>query len=424
MLDFTIKIKHFNNLRKDDIMPRAKKKASSGEGSIFKAKDGKWRASITIGKDPLTGKQKKQWFYGKSEKEVREKKLKALSQIQNGDYIEPSKMTVEQWLHTWLWEYKKIKLQRTTFESYEYIIRIHILPLLGKKQLIKLKADDLQKLYNNKLKSGRIDGQGGLSNRSVKYIHIIMRQALSQAIKNGLLIKNVAEATNPPKLIKKEMRVLSLEEQKKFTAAIGNERLRSLFILAPNCGAREGEILALKWNDIDFQQNKIRIDETMKRVKTFDPSKNKTEIIFKTPKSASSNRIIDVPKLVINELLQHKIRQNKEKLKLGNSYTDKNLVFCTELGNPIDISSLMRVYRRILKRSGINTKGVTFHTLRHVYGSRLNDLNVDPKTIQSLMGHSSIKTTMDIYVHSSEEKHKEAAEKMNSLLDNQLKLLK
>lgn len=398
-----------------------RRKASNGEGSIFKDKNGKWRASITIGKDPITGRQKKQWFYGKSEKEVREKKLKALAQIQNGDYIEPSKITLEQWLHTWLWDYKKMKIQATTFESYEYVIRIHINPTLGKNQLNKLRAEDLQKLYNSKLKCGRLDGEGGLSNRSVKYIHTIMVQALTQAVKSGLLIKNIAEATDPPKLVKKEMRVLSIEEQEMFISAIENERLRALFILAPNCGAREGEILALKWDDIDFEKNKIRIDETIKRVKTFDASKNKTELVLKTPKTSSSNRNIDIPPLVMQELHQHKIRQNEEKLKAGQLYKDNNLVFCTDLGNPIDVSNLMRVYKRILKRSGIDIRGVTFHTLRHVYGSRLNDLDVNPKTIQSLMGHSSIKTTMDIYVHPSEEKQKEAANKMNTLFGKLLK---
>ncbi|URZ02810.1 tyrosine-type recombinase/integrase [Clostridium felsineum] len=123
----------------------------------------------------------------------------------------------------------------------------------------------------------------------------------------------------------------------------------------------------------------------------------------------------------MQELLQHKIRQNKEKLRLGSTYVDNALVFCTDLGKPIDVSTLMRVYRRLFKRSSVNLEEVTFHTLRHVYESRLNDLNVDPKTIQSLMGHSSIKTTMDAYVHSSEEKHKEATDKMNSLFDKQLK---
>lgn len=314
-----------------------------------------------------------------------------------------------------------MKLQNTTFESYEYVIRAHILPLLGKKQLNKLRAEELQKLYNNKLNSGRLDGQGGLSNRSVNYIHIIMRQALAQAIKNGFIIKNVAEATTPPKLIKRDMRVLTVQEQEKFTIAIGNERLRALFILAPNCGAREGEILALKWDDVDFQENKIRIDETVKRVKTFNSSNHKTELIFKNPKTSSSNRSIDIPQLVMAELYQHKIRQNEEKLKAGSLYNDNNLVFCTELGKTIDVSNLMRVYRRILKRSGIDITGVTFHTLRHVFGSRLNDLNVDPKTIQSLMGHSSIKTTMDVYVHPSEEKQKEAADKMNSLYAKMIK---
>lgn len=398
----------------------SRRKGPNGEGSIFKDKKGKWRASITIGKDPSTGNQKKQWFYGKSEKEVRDKKLKALYQLQNGDYIEPSKLNLEQWLNIWLWDYKKLKLQSTTFESYEYIIRTHILPSLGKKQLVKLKSEELQKLYNNALQTGRLDGKGGLSSRTVRYIHIIIRQSLSQAIKNGILIKNVAEATTIPKLVKKEMRVLSMKEQKKFINAIGHERLRALFILAPSCGAREGEILALKWDDINFEKNKIRIDETVKRVKTFNSSENKTKIIFKKPKTSSSNRIIDIPKVAMHELYNHKKRQFEEKLKAGNLYNDNNLVFCTDLGKPIDVSNLMRVYKRILKRSGINTKGI-FHTLRHVYGTRLNDLDTDPKTIQSLMGHSSIKTTMDIYVHPSEEKHIEAANKMNALLDTLLK---
>lgn len=398
----------------------SKRKASNGEGSIFKDKKGRWRASITIGKDALTGMQKKQWFYGKTEKEVKDKKLKVLSQIQNGDYTEPTKITVEQWLHTWLWDYKKMKIQNTTFQSYEYIIRIHILPSLGKKQLTKLKAEDLQRLYNNKLNSGRFDKKGGLSNRTVKYIHIIMRQALSQAIKNNLLTRNVAEATTPPKLVKKEMRVLTIEEQEKFINAIGNERLRALFILAPSCGARQGELLALKWDDIDFEKNTIRINETVKRVKTFDNSKSKTKVVFKIPKTPSSNRVINIPQLVMHEICKHKMHQNEEKLKTGSEYIDNNLVFCTDIGKPLDTSNLMRVYKRILKRSGINTRGVTFHTLRHVFGSRLNDLNIDPKTIQTLMGHSSIKTTMDIYVHASQEKQKDAADKMNLLFSDMI----
>lgn len=322
-----------------------------------------------------------------------------------------------------MWDYKKLKIQSTTFESYEYIIRVHINPLLGKKLLNKLRGEDLQKLYNNKLLSGRLDGQGGLSNRSVKYIHIIMQQALAQAIRSGLLIKNVTEATIPPKQIKKEMRVLTIDEQKLYTAAIQNERLRALFILAPNCGAREGEILALKWDDIDFDKNNVRIDETMKRVKTFDESINKTELVFKIPKTSSSNRIISIPKLVMQEIIAHKKRQNEEKLKTGQLYIDNNLVFCTDIGKPIDVSNLMRVYKRILKRSGININGVTFHTLRHVFGSRMNDLDVDPKTIQTMMGHSSIKTTMDVYVHSSKEKNIEAADRMNCMLDKMKKNL-
>lgn len=402
-------------------MAKIRKKASNGEGSIFKDKNGKWRSCITIGKDPITGKQKKQWFYGSSEKEVKDKKLKALSQIQNGDYLEPSKITLEQWLHTWLWEYKRLKLERSTFESYDSLVNNHVNPIIGKVLLNKLRPEHLQKLYNTKFHEGRMDGTGGLSARSVKYIHTVLHQALGQAIKNGLLIKNIADATIPPKEIKKEMRVLSIGEQEKYTSAIGSERLRALFLLAPACGARQGELLALKWDDIDFDKNTVRVDETLKRLKTYKSSGNKTEVVFKIPKTSTSNRIIPVPSLIMYELKEHRKRQLEEKFRIGSDYVDNNLVFCTEFGNPMDVSNMMRAYRRVLKRSGIDLSGVTFHTLRHVYGTRLNELGVDPKTIQKLMGHKDIKTTMNTYVHSSTEKQVEAAGKLEVLLSNMIR---
>lgn len=212
------------------------KRRGNGEGTISKRKDGRWEGKVTIEYDPASGKTKRLTFYGRTRQEVAEKITKALAEIQQGTFVKPTGETLGEWLDTWLEQYKRPAVRPTTYDSYKYLVETHIKPALGNVQLKDLRPDHLQRFYNEKLASGRVDGQGGLSNRVVRYLHIILHAALKQALKNGLVGRNVAEAASPPSVVKKEVRVLSLDEQRKFLEAAKEERLYPAFLLALSTG--------------------------------------------------------------------------------------------------------------------------------------------------------------------------------------------
>ncbi|WPX08230.1 tyrosine-type recombinase/integrase [Anaerocellum danielii] len=393
-------------------MPTKTKKRGNNEGSIYKRKDGLWCGQITIGRDE-NGRQKRQYFYGRTRQEVAEKIAKALNDIATGVYVDPAKLTLKDWLNTWLWEYKKQTLRPSTFQDYEGIINNHIVPSVGNYKLKDLRPEHLQALYNSKCESG-------LSYSTIKHIHVILHSALDQALKNGLVVRNVSEATTLPKAKdKKEIRVLSLEEQKRFIAALEGERLRPAFLLALASGVRLGELLALKWDCVNLKEGTITVKRSLKRIKTYDKNlPTKTMLAFQEPKTASGIRTIPIPPAIVEELKEHRKRQLEEKLKAGNLYEDNNLVFATELGTPIEPRNFLRTFYRIIKRANLD---VNFHALRHTYATRLLEANEHPKVVQELLGHKDISTTLNIYSHVMPEIKKAAAMKLNNLFENIIK---
>ena len=333
-----------------------------------------------------------------------------------GTFVEPSKIIFSSWLDTWLFEYKKLSVRPSTFESYEYLTRVHIKPALGHFYLKDLRSDHLQKLYNEKFKTGKIDGTGGLSSRTVRYIHNIICEALSCAVKNNLIVSNVAETDiiTLPRKEKRDIRILTADEQKAFLKALDGERLRAAFMLALGSGIRQGELLALRWQDTDLKNGLININRTVKRVKTFDDiDKNKTKIIFQEPKTKSSKRSIPLPANVIYEIKEHRKRQLEEKLLAGEVYYDNDLVFCNELGKITEPATFTRIFKRILKKAGLPDMNV--HALRHTYATRLLEANEHPKVVQELLGHSDISMTLNTYSHVMPELKKAAADKINFL---------
>ena len=246
---------------------------------------------------------------------------------------------------------------------------------------------------------------------------MVIRQALDQAVKNNLVIRNVSEATTLPRLVKKEMRVLTLEEQQRLLNNLGEARLRAAFIVALASGLREGELLALRWQDIDLKHGIIKVNRTMRRVKNFDPnSATKTHIIFQEPKTKAGRRSIPLPQNALNELKEHRKKQLQEKLIGGEVYEDNDLVFCTEIGKNIDSNNFLRKFRAINKRA--NLEKVNFHALRHTYATRLLELNEHPKVVQEILGHSDISMTLNIYSHVMPEIKQAAAAKINFLFEN------
>lgn len=238
---------------------RMGKKRGNNEGSITKRNDGRWMARITIGRNPETGQLKRAYFYGKTRQEVADQMAKALSDISRGSFVKPEKITVGEWLDTWLQEYKGPSVRPITYDSYEMLIRCHIKPTVGHIALKDLRPENLQWLYNEKVKAG-------LSPRSVRYIHAVLHGAMEQAMKNQLVIRNVSEATVLPKEKKKEIRPLTLEQVNQLLTAIRQDRLFPAILLELGTGLRRGELLALRWQDVDLQTGVLHVRQTLVRV--------------------------------------------------------------------------------------------------------------------------------------------------------------
>ncbi len=391
------------------------KKRGNGEGTILKRKDGTWQAQATIGRDSQTGKPKRITFYGKTQKEAQQKLAKALGEISQGLFIEPTRFTVGEWFNTWLTEYKQppnVKL--STYVSYEMFIRAHLKPALGSIYLKDLRPETIQRFYNEKSKNGRIDGKGGLSAKTLRNLHNMIHEGLEQAVRNNLIVRNVSNAITLPKRYKKDIRVLSLEEQSQFLKAIQDERLKAAFILCLGSGLRLGELLALRWEDVNLDEGIIRVRQTLNRLKTLDEeSPTKTKLIFQEPKTDKGRRNIPIPESIVLELKAHKSRQRLEELKIGADYNKESLVFCSEIGTPLEPRSFIRKLHNIVKKANINHANV--HSMRHTFASRLLEVNEHPKVVQEMLGHANISMTLDIYSHVMPEVKKAAAMKLNSL---------
>jgi integrase len=387
-----------------------------------KDKNGKkldlWECLINNGRDPATGKTKRIPVYGKTQEECRQKVIETLASIQNQTYVEPHKTTVEQWLDTWLTEYKKDNIRPTTYSSYEYIVRVHIKPKLGKALIRELKPEQVQKFYNERKASG-------LSARTVRYIHVVLHEALEQAMRNNLVVRNVTEATTLPKQEKKEMRVLTREEQDKFLNTLDNDKSGIIFKLDLATGLRKGELLALRWKDINLKEGSLRVNQALYRAKVNfdkDSTEKKTEVIFQKPKTKKGERSIPLFKSIVSDLKAHKVNEMEkfkvlewDDLKIKQHFKD-GLVFTNELGSFIEPRNLTRKFYSLVKAADIPKANL--HSLRHSFATRLLEMGESPKVVQELLGHSSITLTLDTYSHVMPELKKSAVDKLSGLFAN------
>lgn len=374
------------------------KKKSNGEGSVTKRADGKYMGQVTVGRDPQNGKLKRKTVYGKTKKEVQEKLNKLKYELQIGSYIDNSdKLTVNTWILRWLNEYKKGQLGQGTFDNYESYINNHVIPNIGEIELSKLTTDHIQKLYNKLGENGNVKTGKGLTGKTIRRIHILIHAALGQAMNNGYITKNVSYNVKLPKEINKEMQSLSIEEVNKFLTSCQDDRLYVAFLLVCNTGLRRGELLALRWRDIDFENGKLYVRQAIKQIKNRDENDDeKLKLVFGEPKTEKSKRSIPLSQASIDELIIHRKNQTEEKLKIGEYYQDNDLVFSNIDGTPIRSINFSNYFRTLLKK--LEIKDVRFHDIRHTVASILLELNEHPKVVQELLGHSNISTTLNIYI--------------------------
>jgi integrase len=402
-------------------MPKRRGRRGNNEGMIRDRADGRKEARVTIGYDTETGKPKFQSFYGKTRAEVAEKMTKALHEMNIGTFIDPNKITLSEWLDTWLETYKKMGtkgIRRQTLMSYEYHIRVYIKPTLGQIPLRQIQTQALQKLFNGMMENGRQkkheDEDPGLSRGTVGKTRKILISALKQAVEEGMLIRNPAAATKlPPDEDKKEIVPFTPEEAEQFLNTARSNRMFAGYYLGMFAGLRRGEILGLMWDNFDFTAKKFEINRELEEIK--DEKTGKYCLDLQLPKTAKSQRTIPMTDDMVKVLKTHKAQQNEEKLFFGKAYHDEHLVFCSEDGKRIWPRNFNRQYANLMKTAGIAYKKP--HTMRHTCASLLLEAGEELKNVQEILGHSNIATTADIYSHVRNKTKKKALDKLNGIIN-------
>ncbi|QGT99308.1 hypothetical protein SYNTR_0715 [Candidatus Syntrophocurvum alkaliphilum] len=393
------------------------KKRGNGEGTIYKLPDGRWIGQITIGTNK-DGKPKRRSLYGKTKKEVQNKMHELKNQLATGTLPETNKITLADWLTTWINDYKKQELKPSTWESYKSIINTHIIPDLGGVKLDKLRTNDIQRFYNAKLEKGRIqracsrNKEKSLSARTIKNIHTVMHSALEQAARENLINSNPASYTTRPRQEKKEITPLKSEQVKQFLENIKNDWLYPLYITALGTGLRRGELLGLKWQDIDFDNQTAYIKRELLLIN------NRVQLEEYT-KTKSSNRSIALPDTVIKQLKKLKTKQKEDKLFLGQEYQDNNFVFCWDDGRVVRPDYPYKRLKELLEQN--NLPVIRFHDLRHTFATLLLEAGEHPKVVSEMLGHSTITITLDTYSHVLPSMQQKAAAKLNSFISEEEK---
>jgi integrase len=288
------------------------------------------------------------------------------------------------------------------------LIRRHLKPALGHLGVQDVRPEHVQHFYNEKM-------QHGASARTVRYCHTLLYGALAQAEKNHLVARNVASLTEPPRKTRREMQTLTVTQvAQHFLPTIGRDRLFAAIFLMFGTGLRRGELLGLRWRDIDLAASLLHVRQTLVRVRNHGASAHelKTRLIFQEPKTASSRRSVPIPAECIAALKQHRARQAEEKLLLGPAYEDHGLVFCRPQGIPIDPKDFTKHFKKLLMQTAL--PAIRLHDTRHTFATLMLELGESPKTVQTMLGHSSVAITLDIYSHVSLELEKRAASRLNA----------
>ena len=377
-------------------------------GHIRKRSKDTWTIVIDAGRDPSTGKRSQQWVSVKGTKKDAERKLAELvHQVDTGGFVRPAKVTVAEFLDRWLHDYAWPNLAPRTAEGYEQIIRGHLIPGLGYIPLTQLRPEHLQQYYADKLASGRRDGKGSLSPRTVRHHHVTLHGALQSAVKWGLLARNPADAVDAPRYQAHEIRTFNEKDIRVFLTAARPTPYYSLFYLALFTGMRRSELLALCWDDIDLDLAQVSV------VRTIHQLRDRT-IVFRAPKTAKGRRTVALPPSAALMLREHREKQEAIRASLGKALQGSDLVFSQPDGRPLLPDTATHAWIKLTRRTGL--AGVRLHDARHSHASLMLKAGIHPKVVQERLGHASIQITLDTYSHITPGLQAAAAERFDQEL--------
>lgn len=363
---------------------------------IHQRPDGRWEARVDLGWQH--GKRQRKSLYGKTRQEVAAKLAGALRDRDEGVLRAGPDQRLGPFLEWWL-ESVRSSLAPKTYVAYEMYVRRHIKPELGEVVLRKLAPQQVQALLDRKLAQG-------LAPQSVQHIRGILRQALGRAVRFGLVSRNVAALTDPPRLVRMEVRAISPEEARTFLTAIRGDRLEALYLMALTTGLRQGELLGLRWWDIDLEAGEARVGQALQRYGG--------KLHFVPPKTAKSRRSVTLTLMAIEGLRAHKARQAQDRVLAGSRWQEFGLVFPSTVGTPMEPRNATRAFKALLRRSKLPE--MRFHDLRHGFATLLLVQGASPRVVMEMLGHSQISLTMNTYSHVIPAMQREATSKLESLL--------
>jgi integrase len=389
----------------------------NGEGSVFQRKDGRWEAVIDLGY--REGKRYRKSIYGATRKEVSDRLTRELRSQQLGLPVGPDRLTVKDWLTKWLRQQEPPATKPKTYTAYESQVRLHLIPALGNRPLLKLQPQEVREFMRSK-------AEAGFSPTSIRDFRATLRAGLNVAVHDGLIARNVAMLAKPPRLEKTPLRVFTTEEARRFLEIVKGHRLEAVFTVALALGLREGEILGLRWRDVDLEAGSLHVACSLQRVKRPKEKKSKLELL--PPKTERSKRTISpLPQVAISTLQAHRARQEEERRQCGALWHETGMVFTTSIGTMLEPRNMARSFYSILNTPDPNDPEpdpkkkrkllprLRFHDLRHSAATLLLAQGLHPRYIMELLGHSSITVTMNVYGHVLDEMRRETARQIDAV---------
>jgi len=375
------------------------------KGSVV-TRNGRQSLVLELGKDPVTGKRRQRWIAVEGNKtEARDELKKIIYEYEHGMWVLPVKDTLESHLNQWLTGYVAANLKPRTIELYSYIVNKHILPKLGSVKLNQITPQAVNALYAEKRKAG-------LSNRTIQIIHNTLHRAIENAVKTGMIARNPVNMVERPKVIRKEITTLSETDVHLILDRARDTEHFALYYTYLFTGARRGELLALKWQDVDLLLCKISVGKSLTYIKSAPKGKRLCE---STPKTAKSRRYISITPSNAIVLREYHDKQNKRRQGLGLPLlSDSDYVFGNFDGTPYVPGSITNAWTKLVNKCGL--PGRRLHDCRHTYATLLLKKNVHPSVVAAQLGHASVSTTLDIYSHSVPALQELAATKFDDIM--------
>ena len=371
--------------------PKKENRADWGSGSVRERPEGsgRWELRYPLGKD-AAGKRKigQRTIQAKSENAARRELRRIMAEVDQGQHVDYSKETVAQFIERWLADWAESRVRLRTFERYTELLRLHVSRHIGAMLLQKLTASDLDALYTMLAKTGRDDGLG-LAPRTIVHVHRALSLALRQAVLWKNLQANPASSVRPPRVPHAEVEILAPAELALVMEKLKDNPVYPIMVVALGTGARRGEILALRWCDLDLEGGQVRIHRAVEQTKR--------QVIIDEPKTKNSRRTVSMPAFVVAELKSHRRRQQERRLALGLGKPHEDaLVFGHITGEVLRPDTLTKQWAKAMKGLGLKFK---LHALRHTCASALIASGLDVLSVSRRLGHANATMTLQTYSH-------------------------